>query len=245
MDLETLRLITRTFLEVFPDAEAHLAHFSLDAPIVGLVARVDGNETGLVWLKGLAKLVADDELRAKLLALRIESPLDVLGGHVASAEGLRVFAGEGPLNTDDRPRVLYHAPRFAYGRQDGAGSRLVQLVEATASRTYAPGQRLAPALQPRLRAYLEARDAFLRAGLKVDRDADLLTLVGDAREGLLEAVRLSADFGAAYEPLLTMARRLHKIDPAGALSLLDDLQKANPKRREAGKLREALAGSSS
>ena len=42
LDLDTLRLITRTFLEAFPEGTAFLAHFSLKAPILGLAARMGG-----------------------------------------------------------------------------------------------------------------------------------------------------------------------------------------------------------
>jgi spermidine synthase len=40
LDLDTLRLITRTFLAAIPEGTAFLAHYRLRAPIVGLAARL-------------------------------------------------------------------------------------------------------------------------------------------------------------------------------------------------------------
>ncbi|MDZ7582437.1 MAG: hypothetical protein U5R30_18095 [Deltaproteobacteria bacterium] len=37
LDLETFKVIARTFLEVFPEGQAFLAHYSIDQPIIGLI----------------------------------------------------------------------------------------------------------------------------------------------------------------------------------------------------------------
>ena len=37
LDLETFKIIVRTFLQVYPDGQAFLAHYGLDQPIIGLV----------------------------------------------------------------------------------------------------------------------------------------------------------------------------------------------------------------
>lgn len=245
MDLETLQLISRTFLHVFPDSRAYLAHYSLEAPIVGLVGRVGGERSEGGWMRGLEKLVADDEYRENLMALRIESPLDVLGTHLADSKALAHFAGEGALNTDDCPRVIYEAPRFAYAGDEEAGARLMRLVRLFESHEGAPAERLPPELRDRYLAYLDARDAFLHAGVGVGGESDTLALLGEARNGLLASVRLSPDFSAAYEPLLSIARRVHAIDPEQARALLDELEAANPRRPEARALRRLLDGAPS
>ena len=37
LDLDVLRVIVRTFLQVFPEGTAYLAHYSLQTPIIGLI----------------------------------------------------------------------------------------------------------------------------------------------------------------------------------------------------------------
>jgi len=107
MDLETLRIITRTFLTVFPEATAYLAHYSLKAPIVGLVANLGGKTYPATWLEGR---VRDANLAQKLRDLRLHTNFNLFGCFLAEASELRRFAGSGPLNTDNRaPRNLSSA----------------------------------------------------------------------------------------------------------------------------------------
>src|SRR6185503_6912400 len=37
MSLETLRIITRSFVDVFPHTSAYLAHFNVESPVLGLM----------------------------------------------------------------------------------------------------------------------------------------------------------------------------------------------------------------
>ena len=62
---------------------------------------------------------------------------------------------------------------------------------------------------------------------------DLRKLLAQVREPLLEIVRQSRDFEAAYNPLLGMAQGLYRIDPPAGDRLLQDLEMANPYRDEA------------
>jgi spermidine synthase len=101
-----------------------------------------------------------------------------------------------------------------------------ELVDATA----AEGQRLA--------AYWAARDRFLDAGRNVRPVADAALMLAQVREPLLEVLRTSPDFRAAYDPLLRLAGALARSDPDAARALLAELQRLQPARVEAG---EALA----
>lgn len=89
----------------------------------------------------------------------------------------------------------------------------------------------------RLAAYFDARDRFIRAGVGVEQTDDVLRLDRTLRGPLLDVVRVSPDFSAAYNPLLAMAYRLHRVDPMSAESLLRELELANPTRAEVRQLR--------
>lgn len=241
LDLDMLRVITRTFLEVFPDGAAFLAHYSLKAPIVGLIA---GGPPGGYTIHWWEDRTRDAGLGRCLQAVRLDSLYSVLGLHLAAKEDLWAFAGDAPINTDNHPVVTFGAPRFAYGEQQPAADRLLALIDRFRPR---PGDLLVPARSPedhvvmqRLSAYWEARNRFLRAGVGVPETSDVRLLLHHTRDKLLAAVRTSPDFSSAYQPLLAMARRLQPADPVGARDLLLELEKANPNRGEARLMRQEL-----
>jgi spermidine synthase len=241
MDLETLQVITRTFADRFPYVQVHVPHFSLTQPVVGLIGSEVPFEYGPGWLQNRVRSV---DLQQQLVALRLNSDFALFGGYLAGRRGLAHFAGDGALNTDNRPLVTYRAPVFAYRQQQGHGERLVALVEALRSQ---PGTLLARAdsagqavFRDRMEAYWQARDAYLRAGLGVDPSDDLEGMLHQVREPLLEVVRISADFTPSYLPLLGMAESLYQVNPAAARDLLVDLDQAGPSRPEARALLRQL-----
>jgi spermidine synthase len=237
LDLDVLKIIIRTFLEVFPDATAFLAHYSLRTPILGLVACKNPLLFPENWF---TRRIKDPLLSDRLKRLRLSSPYELFGCFVADCHDLAYFAGEGPVNTDDDPVVMFKAPRFAYTHEEPAYERLFALLNRFSPR---PDQILALSGKPedaetsrRLAAYWDARNAFLFAGVGVPQTGDVGVLLKIVREPLLSVVRRSSDFGAAYDPLLAMAEQLFQKDPEGARNLLLDLCNANPSRAEAHRL---------
>jgi spermidine synthase len=105
MDELILRVVIRTFLEVFPDARAYLLHWSVDVPVLGLVNGATPN----------ADEIANDPKTS--------------GGFVAGPEALRKIAGNAAINTDDHQIVTYAAPRFAYQRHATPYGRLLTILE--------------------------------------------------------------------------------------------------------------------
>ena len=102
MDETTLRVVIRTLLDVFPNLQAHLLHWSIDVPVLGLI----GTESSL--------RVADDP--------------KISGGFVAGPDALRRFAGDAPINTDDHQIVTYAAPQFSYQRNVTSYGRLLTIL---------------------------------------------------------------------------------------------------------------------
>jgi spermidine synthase len=239
LDLPTLRLIVRTFLKEFPRAELHLGHLSLGMPIIALVGYRDAPPQALAG--HLAPRLADPRLAAELREMRLDSDFALLGGLLAGAEELHDFAGPGPFNTDDLPRVTYQAPSFVYQTQAPAERRVLALLDELSTAT-APGDAGEDGFTQRLGRYREARDAFLRAGAGIPPDPDPRRLLERTREPLLRIVRMSPDFDPAYRPLLGLAGALYESDPQLTLALLRELESANPGRTEARALRESLFG---
>jgi spermidine synthase len=154
------------------------------------------------------------------------------------------FAGKGPLNTDDRPVVIFQAPKFTYSGHGPAYERLFTLLDHSDPN---PDEILqsgktadANAVHARLKAYWNARNRFLHAGVGVRPTADVEPLLCQVRKPLLSIVHESPDFEAAYNPLLAMARQLNRTNPEAARGLLLDLQAADPMRQDAKKLLDQI-----
>lgn len=243
MDLETFKLIARTFVDRFPYVQAHLPHFSLRQPIVGLIGSKKPLKYGPDWLQNR---VHSRILQRQLVALRLNSNFALFGGFIADRADLVSFIGDDELNTDDRPLVTFMAPDFAYRQEQGHGERLVALVEALSQDrgTLLPSANNSQQMvfAERLNAYWRARDAYLQAGLGVEPTDDLQTMIAKTREPLLAVIRLSDDFNPAYQPLLSMAQAMNSIDPVAAHQLLIDLDQAAPSRTEARRLLQELYG---
>lgn len=241
MDLETFRLIARTFSEVFPHVEVWLPHYSLRQPIVGLI----GSETPLQFEPGwLEERVLHRPLQRELVQLRLNSDLAMLGGFVGDENALTDWVGSGPVNVDRHPRVNYHAPAFAYRDLERAdhGPRLLTIVEGLGARRRPPVANAAwdSEFGARLTAYLAARDAYLEAGIGITPDADLAEMLEKTRGPLLEAVRLSDEFMPAYGPLMNMAVALYETDPGAGRALIEEIADAAPGRPEARRLLDQI-----
>jgi spermidine synthase len=242
LDMAVLKTIVRSFLQVFPDASAFLAHYSLTNPILGLVGgeRVKPAEAG--WFD---QRIGKGILRGRLDDLQLKNLYELLGCYLGDARDLEQFAGNGPLNTDDRPVVLFGAPRFVYSEQEPAHRRLIEIIDQfkpeSSDVMQAAESDEARDTHVRLAKYWTARNRFIHAGVNVPQTRDVRRLLAHVREPLLEVIRMSADFDSAYRPLLAMARSMVQLDPAAGSELLVRLAEANPTRPEASELLKTLS----
>jgi spermidine synthase len=242
LDLPVLKTIIRTFLYVFPEGEAFLAQYSLKMPILGLIAGTKPLRYPPDWLE---KQVQDSQLRDSLEAVHLPNSLALFGLFLAGSHDLQAFAGPGPLNTDDRPVVIFAAPRFVYSHQEPPSTRLLAMLKQLSPRpqdilqtNHTPA---AERQEARLASYWQARQNFLLAGVGVEEMADPRKMLAAVREPLLSIVRQDQDFAPAYDPLLALAWRLSQTEPLAARELLQELEQANPRRQDARKLREYLS----
>jgi spermidine synthase len=224
LDAPTLRLVVRTFLDVFPDTTAFCAHFNVETPMLGLVGRTAPMAYPVDWY---AARGIDPALANVLVEHLLDTNLDLFGCLLATADELRAFAGTGPLNTDDHPRVTYDAPSFAYRDDRTTYGRLLTLLDA---RVPVGDSLIEPAMTPdgarfvlRLNDYLAARDVYLRGMCRLR--------AGDEEAAwplLLESVRTSPDFNAGYVFCLAESRNRRPNDRALARRLLRGLVEARP-----------------
>ncbi len=234
LDRPTLQTLVRTFLTVFPHTQAFLLRFNADTPVLGLVGTLDPLQFDPGYF---ARRTSDPALREALKPLALTEPWPFFGTWFMNAADLQAFAGNAPLNTDDRPVILFAAPRTLAGRPAPGYTLLEALLGSSRSK---PDALFAPSLQSadadwkaRLNAYLAARDRYLHGLISEAKGAPEM---GEA--DYLESVRLSRDFTSGYAQLLTRATARARTDPSGARRLLDQLIEAQPDRPVARELRD-------
>lgn len=231
LDLDTLRSVVQSFLAVYPQAAAVLATNSLQTPVLGLVARPDAPRFSLPAVQArLAQYGGPQSLPDYGLA----DAFAVLGSLVADTQALRRFAGEAPLNTDDRPWVAYRAPRITYVPDSLPADRLQALLRELAAVPASPAALVDAgadaAWLPRLGAYWAARDRFIAAGRDVRPSADVSQMLAQVQAPLLEVLHTSPDFSPAFDPLQRMAQQLAGRDPGAALALAEALAAVEARR---------------
>ncbi len=125
LDLDTLRSVVRAFVAAYPRGWAMLATSSLDTPVLGLVARSDGDRFDVGRLR---ERLAGAATAINPVEFGIADDLALMGAFVAGPASLARFAGSAPLNTDDRPVVAYRAPRITYAPDSLPRDRLIALL---------------------------------------------------------------------------------------------------------------------
>jgi len=237
LDLPTLRTIVRTFQTVFPNSNAYLAQFSIETPLVALIGTAAPRTYPSNWLQ---TRLHDEALRKRLASVDLKDETALFGLFLGGAKTLAAFAGPGSINSDDLPAVAFDAARIAYASSEPPGIRVVQLIHAMhpipsdvlgAQGDSAQGRRLAD--------YWRARDRFLEIGVQMPRRMDTSSFIAQIAPQLIEVAGMSADFDAAYGPVLAMAQAMERTDPVQARRLLEQLDRANPARHEARNLLDA------
>jgi spermidine synthase len=229
LDIDTVRIIVRSFLAAHPNTWAVIATNSLETPVLGLVTRKDAARLSL---REVRERLARPTLPQPLSEFALSDEFALLGSFVAGPSSLARFASSAALNTDDRPLVAYRAPRITYAPDSLPRDRLLWLLREW---QIEPDELLEgdASIAPRLAAYWRARGRYLEAGQQVRPSGDVRQMLAQVRAPLLEVLRLSPDFSPAYDPLLRMATLTAATDPAGARALLGELARVQPERDEA------------
>lgn len=232
LDLLSFRNITRTFLEVFPNAEAWLLRPNIDAPVVGLIGHKSRHEfTASV----VDSRLANPALAAQLRRVALADPVRLFGSFLAGPESLRTFASPGRVNTDTFPIVMFEAPALSYRHNAPTHERLVAFLREIGS---SKPPTTDPNLQSKLTRYIQARDIYVNA-LVAESENDRRRAI----DGYIESARISEDFTSGYAQCLAIATAESKSNPILARSILERLVEAHPNRPVAKELLERLKSS--
>ena len=240
LDERVLRLIVRTFLAVFPNARAYYSHFDPHQPALALVATLEPTTYPPDWYD---QRVVDPALGGALERLGLRNGVQLFGSYVCGPAQLQAFAGLGPLNTDDRPLVIFWAPRYVYQGESPARThelmqRLLAAWPANAQPPeFADADPAAQAWAERVAAYRAARDEYLRARM-AEYDGDQAVAV----QHYISAVRASSDFRLGYFVLLNLALQQQHTNRQQAVELLRILSEAHPDRPQARHYLQILGG---
>ncbi|HYQ17265.1 MAG TPA: fused MFS/spermidine synthase, partial [Polyangiaceae bacterium] len=238
LDRDTLRSIARSFLAVYPGGWLMIASGSLETPVLGLVGRRDASRFDVAALRARLAHLAKPE---RVVSLGLEDDFAVLGSFVAGPAALEAFAGDAPLNTDDRPVVAYRAPRATYVPDSSPRDRFIALLRELSISPAELAVSDAPGYFARLAGYWAARDRFIESGRNVQPSPRVEEMLAQVREPLLAVLRISPDFRPAYDPLLAMASALGRSNVSGARALLSELTRLQPARSDAAQALAMLA----
>src|SRR5690606_1864935 len=111
LDAPTLRVVMRTFAEVFGEVHLWLGIYNVEQPAIVLVGRTAeaGDERLVIDVDRLA-----ERLQAPVYRELLMDPYDLLGAYLLDDAGVRTFVGPGEINRDLSPIVAIRAPRTAY-----------------------------------------------------------------------------------------------------------------------------------
>jgi len=267
LDAPVVATIVRTFLEVFPEASAWIGTYNPRTPILGLIGRVGEPPADLPWILGGTDPDADGpspptswlagggerrgtDMAEELVELALARPIDLLACRMLGPEQLRALGGEGPLNLDDRPRVVYAAPWYTYATGESGLERIEEMLALPDRERIVADDALAgiPASQDqRVRSFIAARDAYLRSRIAMAR-ADLTA----AWDELIAAMEASPEFRTAAVIAVSEAEQLARgtlappdlppfaADPGRAMAFLDRIIAQQPDFADARRVRAGL-----
>ena len=237
VDVELFGIITRTFLEVFPDSRAFLAYFNVGTPAIALVGTKAPVTYPVDWYR---RRVRNPQFAQALTESGLADGLALFGTFAADYADLKALVKSGPINTDDHPLITFGAPHFVYGDPPPPWTVLELFLgtfrsEARSVLAIDEGDR-DDIFAQRLDNYIAARNLYLRA--------EILHAQGQQKGALdtyLESVRASPDFLTSYATLLRVAQEQATVNPEGARRILSALEHANPYRPEAKTLLKKLS----
>jgi spermidine synthase len=225
MSVETFRTIVRSFVEAFPHASAYLGHFNVDSPVIGLLGSIEPRSYDMDWYR--ATLPKDRSVHSALEQLALTQEIDLFGSLLADDDTLRKFSADAARNTDDRPSLVFTAPRFLYDRTAKRYGVLRQLLESwtpTAALVTRALELEDAASAERIARFARARDLYLLSHISRFEPKS----PGEPLDLLLKSAGESPDFRTAYVYAVQVAIDVHPHDPVTSRGILERLQEVVP-----------------
>jgi spermidine synthase len=224
LDEPTLRVVIWTFLEEFPNADAWLLRFNVEAPVLGLIGWNGGRRFSTNWIESR---LAEPRLATEIKRLALADSVRVFGHLAMDADDLRHFAERASLSTDDNPHVTFMAPRLTYQRDVKPHASLFALLDAAKPNVWATLRFSESAgdaeFARRVSNYIAARNIYLR-GLVLDAEDRR----DDAIAAYVESARLNSEFTSGYAQCVRIATVIAGSDPARAKIILERLIEVQP-----------------
>jgi spermidine synthase len=224
LDVGTLRVVIRTFLEVFPNAQAWLLRFNVETPVMGLIG---GTVTITYTPDWIERRDAPPSLAAQLQKLALGDSLRLFGNILCGPGELSAMANTARINTDDNSAVLFGAPAFTYRDDAPLHNPVAVFLDLQLTNT----ATLLGFNSPDLERFIAARNVFLR-GLIDEAHGRM----AEACERYIESARVSDNFTAGYARVVTIAAAEAASQPERSRKLLEQLIEAQPARPVARQL---------
>ncbi len=229
LDESMTQVITRTFLEVFPETRGYLSTFEIQSPALGLVGRLQRVRYTSDWLRVRKQ---NESYRREAKNNHLDDELRLFGTLLADTAQLRAFASNAPLNTDNYPLVIFHAPGFVY--RDTAPTpwgRLIAILDQYTAR----GESLLDMDDPETREFAEKYNTYITA-----RDLSIRGMVeqqlgneSKAIDLFIASIRSDSNYIYSYGNCLRIAEIYAESDPEKTIELLHRIINARPARPEA------------
>jgi tetratricopeptide (TPR) repeat protein len=114
MGPEDVKLQFRTFARAFPYASMWLVPGEAGQDVNGDLLLIGSPQPHALDAGRFEALMQDPYLAGDLRSLGLEDSLDLYSQCLLGHDEMLAFAGEGPLNTDDRPALEFSAPRSLF-----------------------------------------------------------------------------------------------------------------------------------
>lgn len=200
-DQNGLKIVLRSFNAAFSHSHVFLAGYNTQTVAIALVGTQ--NKLTLDYTRLNQKIFRQEKIQNIY-----ENANDVLASYLLSAEDLAAIAGNGPLNTDLHPILLFEAPKCAYlPESQKAHTNLRWLLNNRALQTQS---LLQP--QPTVETAKRIQQSWNAAGLFLE--ARILEQQGQQTKSwskLFEAYQQQPDFSPARGQLLSGAVRFPQL----------------------------------
>ncbi|MFZ2509101.1 MAG: tetratricopeptide repeat protein, partial [Steroidobacteraceae bacterium] len=214
VDVETFRLVVRTFASVFPHVNLWADPEFPDVILLGSTEAIEIDPLALD-----ESFASDPELRTSIARIGYPDAASLFKAFLLTDSEARAYARTGPLNTDNLPLLEYRAPRSLYS--PGALQENIRALKASRSAESFPATRVGAGQSVRAAELLKDWGETLVARRSI----------ASARGALQRAVELDPANGQAAFALGLL--RMHTGDLGGAIASFEQAAARDPDLGEA------------
>lgn len=110
LSLDEIKTIVGTFQTVFPHTSLWYGMIGSSTPVIGCIGT---GEKLAIDYQSLKRKFQDPVLVKSMLESNLDDPCILLSNFIMEGNSVNIFAGDQPLNTDDRPVIEFASPRLS------------------------------------------------------------------------------------------------------------------------------------